>query len=77
MALPSWLSAKVTPLGRAPVLDSVGVGVPLAVTVEDPGEPTVKVALFPLVNVGAAPTTRANCCVAVPPWLIEAVMVRG
>ena len=47
------LSVKVTPLGRVPHLDSEGVGVPVAVTVNEPAEPTVKVVASALVNIGA------------------------
>ena len=44
---------NVTPLGSAPVSASVGVGAPLAVTVNVPAAPTAKVVLFALVNAGA------------------------
>ncbi len=53
VAVPFWLSTKVTPLGRAPVSASAGVGEPLAVTVKAPAVPGVKVALLPLVMTGA------------------------
>lgn len=40
---------KVTPAGSVPVSLKVGVGKPVAVTVNDPEVPTVKVVLFALV----------------------------
>ena len=46
-------SVKVTPEGSGPVLDSVGVGHPVATTVNAPLTPTVKVALEALVMAGA------------------------
>ena len=56
--MPSWLSVNVTPLGRAPVSVIAGVGEPVVVTVNVPGLPTVKVALFALVIAGAASGTH-------------------
>jgi hypothetical protein len=47
---------RVTPAGRAPVSEKVGVGTPLAVTLKDPAVPTVKVVLFALVIAGAPST---------------------
>ena len=41
------------PLGSVPVSTKVGVGLPVAVTVNDPNAPAVSVALFPLVMTGA------------------------
>ena len=41
--------SKVTPEGSAPDSESVGAGMPVAVTVNDPTIPAVKVALFALV----------------------------
>ena len=43
---------NVTPLGSAPLLDSVGAGLPFAVTVNEFGLPRKNVALFALVIVG-------------------------
>ena len=43
---------KVTPLGNTPVSVNVGVGNPVAVTVNVPAVPTVNVVLFALVMVG-------------------------
>jgi len=51
---------KVTPLGRAPVSVNVGVGKPVAVTVNDPAVPTTKVVLLALVMVGAWLTVCAT-----------------
>jgi hypothetical protein len=51
LSTPAELS--VTPPGSAPVLLKVGAGKPVAVTLNDPGVPTWKVALLPLVMAGA------------------------
>src|SRR5205807_10418090 len=51
--VPFPLSVNVTPLGKAPVLLSVGVGDPVAVTVNSPAAPTVNVVLLALVIAGA------------------------
>ena len=55
VAVPLWLSAKVTPLGSVPVSVRVGVGVPVVVTENVPAVPTVNVVLLALVITGAAP----------------------
>ena len=47
------LALKVTPVGRVPASERVGVGDPLAVTVNEPAVPTVKVVLLALVIAGA------------------------
>jgi hypothetical protein len=47
------LSTKPTPFGSDPDSDNVGVGTPLAVTVNEPALPWVKVALLDEVMVGA------------------------
>ena len=44
---------NVTPLGKDPVSESDGAGKPVAVTVKDPAEPTVKVVLFAFVIAAA------------------------
>lgn len=49
VAVPLWLSTKVTPLGSVPVSVKVGVGVPVVVTENVPGAPTINVALLALV----------------------------
>lgn len=46
---------KLTPAGRAPVCDNVGVGEPVAVTVKLPSVPTLNVAALALVISGAVP----------------------
>jgi hypothetical protein len=51
--VPLWLSANVTPLGRAPVSVKVGVGNPVADTVNDAEVPVLNVVLFGLVIEGA------------------------
>ncbi|MDE3202704.1 MAG: hypothetical protein KGQ66_00610, partial [Acidobacteriota bacterium] len=52
VAVPSPLSVKVTPGGRAPVSVLKACPLPVVVTVKDPGEPTVKVADEGLVKLG-------------------------
>ena len=54
MAVPFRLSTKVTPAGKVPVLLIDGVGLPVAVTVNVPAVPTVKVAVPALVIAGGA-----------------------
>ena len=54
-AVPSPLSVKVTPLGRAPDSDTAGVGIPVEVTVKLPALPSVSVVLEPEVIEGATP----------------------
>src|SRR5271166_6919571 len=53
-------ASNVTPLGKAPVSLSVGVGVPVVVTVKLPAVPTVKVVLVALVIAGAWLTVRVK-----------------
>ena len=53
-AVPFRLSTKVTPAGKVPVLLIDGVGLPVAVTVNVPAVPTVKVAVPALVIAGGA-----------------------
>ena len=50
---------NVTPPGRVPVSPSVGAGVPVAVTVNVPAVPAVKVVLLALVIAGAVPAGGA------------------
>ena len=66
---------RVTPDGRAPMLLKVGAGKPCALRVSEPALPTVKVALFALVNDGASSTVRVNVWVASLPMPFEAVRV--
>src|SRR5579884_3689278 len=60
------MALKETPDGRvSPLLSlSVGAGKPVAATVKLPAEPAVKVALLPLVKVGASLTVRVKVWVA-------------
>ena len=44
---------NVTPVGNVPVIETVGAGDPVAVTVNEPAAPVVNVALFALVIAGA------------------------
>ena len=53
VAVPLPLSWKVTPLGSEPDSVSVGVGVPVAVTVKLPAVPAVNVVPLALVMEGA------------------------
>lgn len=46
------LALNVTPFGKLPVMLSVGVGLPEAVTVKVPDVPTVNVAVAALVTAG-------------------------
>ena len=62
-------AANVTPPGKVPASASVGVGVPVAVTVKDPVTPTVKLVLLALVKAGGTPP------LAVPVPLREALCV--
>jgi hypothetical protein len=57
VAVPLPLSWKLTPLGRTPVSFSVGVGVPLAVTVNPPADPAVNVVLAALMIAAGVPVT--------------------
>jgi hypothetical protein len=52
------------------------VGVPVVITVKEPGVPTVKVAALLLVMAGAVPMVRVNDWVAAVPTPFEAVIVK-
>ena len=67
VAVPSWLSVKVTPLGREPVSDSAGTGVPVVVTVKVPAVPWVKVVVLAEVMAAGVLTVRAKGVVWVAP----------
>ena len=54
VAVPLWLSTKLTPAGSAPVSPRVAVGNPVVEIVKDPATPTVNVALFALELIVAA-----------------------
>ncbi len=71
---------KVTPVGRVPDSARVGVGEPVAVTVNVPAEPSVKVVWLAEVMAGAVPvplTVRVKAWVAGVPTPLSAVMVIG
>ena len=53
VAVPSPLSTKLTPTGRAPDSDRAGVGTPVVLTMKLPALPTVNVVVSPLVIAGA------------------------
>ena len=77
--MPFPLSVKVTPEGKLPVSDRLGVGVPVVVTVKLPALPSVKVVDDSEVIVGAVPasTVRVKDCVASEPTPFDAVIVIG
>ncbi len=60
VTVPSSWGEKVSPAGSAPVVASTGVGVPVAVTVNENGTCTVPFALSALVNIGGSPTDSAS-----------------
>src|ERR1019366_1666671 len=66
---------KVTPEGKDPDSENVGAGVPVAVTVNVPAVPTVKVVLLALVMAGAWFTVSVKLCVAFVPTPFCAVIV--
>jgi len=70
-------AVNVTPVGSEPVSLSVGVGLPVAVTVNVPAVPTVKVALFVLVIAAAWFTVNVKFWVASAPAPLCAVNVIG
>ena len=75
-ALPFPLSEKVTPDGRAPTSEMVGAGDPLAATVNEPADPTLKLALFALVNAGPWLTFSVKLWEAAGATPLAAVKVR-
>ena len=66
---------KLTPAGRDPDSENVGAGFPVAVTVNELNEPTVKVVLLALVMVGDWLTLRVKLCVALGDMPFAAVMM--
>jgi hypothetical protein len=66
---------NVTPVGNVPVSLNVGAGVPVAITVNVPGVPTVNVVLPPLVITGAVSTVNVNVWLAGVPTPLLAVNV--
>ena len=80
VAVPLPLLTNVTPLGSVPVCVSVGVGVPVVVTVKLPAVPTVNVVLLALVIAGAVCavfTVNVKLWLAGLPTPLLAVMVIG
>ena len=73
VAVPSPLSTKLTPDGRAPDSVRAGFGLPVVVTVKDPEDPDVNAALLDEEMVGAVPTTRVLTDSAVPRLVPRAV----
>ena len=57
-------AVKVTPVGRVPVIERVGIGEPVAVTVNAPAVPSVKLVLLALVMMGASLIVMLKFCVA-------------
>src|SRR5262245_5800413 len=49
VAVPLPLSINWTPLGKLPLSPSAGIGTPVAVTLKEPGLPTLNVTLLELV----------------------------
>jgi hypothetical protein len=70
-------AANVTPPGNASLSLKVGPGNPDAVTVNEPGLPTVNMATPALVTAGAWFIVNAKLWVAFDPTLLLAVMVMG
>ena len=80
VAVPLPLSTKVTPEGRAPVLERLAVGFPLDPTVNVPALPAVKVVLEPEVMLGASGpllTVSVKDCAASGLIPLLAVIVKG
>ena len=77
--VPSPLSLKLRPLGRAPVLERAAAGEPVVETVNDFATPVVKVTELALVKAGAVPgllTVKVKDCEALPAPEV-ALIVRG
>src|SRR5262249_14514436 len=67
---------KVTNVGSVPLSESVGGGLPVAVTVNDPGLPRKKAVLASLVIAGGIPcTVSVKFCTASAPKPLLAVKV--
>ena len=66
VAVPSPLSTKVTPEGRAPDSVIAAFGVPVVVTVNVPAAPAVKEVALALVIAGAPATVTVSVWMAVP-----------
>src|SRR5436305_13313776 len=64
VAVPSTLSVSVNQAGNwVPVRDSVALGTPLVVMVNEPAWPTTKLVLSALVNAGAVPAVSVAAVV--------------
>ena len=74
--VPFLLLTNETPVGKAPVLVKVGVGVPGAVTLNEPSEPAVNVVLLALVIARPALTVSVKIWVASGTAALWAVKVR-
>ncbi len=77
--VPFPLSVNVTPVGSAPFSNRVGIGNPVAITMNVPAEPTLNVALFPVVIVGEVAgriTVSTKFCIASVPTPLDAVNVK-
>jgi hypothetical protein len=70
------VALKVNQVGSVPA-ETVTAGMPVAVTVNEPCVPAVKVVLGALVNAGAVSTTRVKLWVALDPIPLAAVRVIG
>ena len=75
VAVPFPLSTKVIGLGKVPVKDSAGVGLPVVVTVKLPFTPTVNVVLLALVIVGCECTVIVSVEVTLLPAALVTVKV--
>ena len=67
---------KVTPVGSAPDSVIVGGGKPVAVTVNAPAWPTVKVVVAALVIAGDCRTVSVKDWLAVPAKLVDVNVIR-
>ena len=75
--MPSPLSTKETPFGRAPDSDRGSVGLPVEMTVKVPAEPAVNVVAAADVIAGADVTLRVKAWLALGLIPLLAVMVIG
>src|SRR5438270_713291 len=76
VAVPLWLSVKVTPVGSAPASARAGVGNATANTSKKEAMPTSKLAWSTLVIAGASSTVSAKVWVASPSTPLWAVTVK-
>ena len=75
VAVPLWLSTKVTPLGSAPASVRDGIGAPVAVTEKVPDVPTVNVVLLALVMADDWVTVNMKLCEALPELLLACMVI--